>query len=130
MYEEKSIDNVGKINISEEVIAVVSSVASLDVPGVASMCTTLVEGITDFFGKKNYSRGVKSVIEGEDVKISVFITVDFGCHIPTVSREVQEKVKREVETMTSLNVTSVDVYVNGIAMPKTEKSKNSKAKKQ
>ena len=130
MYEEKSIDNVGKINISEEVIAVVSSVASLDVPGVASMCTTLVEGITDFFGKKNYSRGVKSVIEGEDVKISVFITVDFGCHIPTVSCEVQEKVKREVETMTSLNVTSVDVYVNGIAMPKTEKPNNSKAKKQ
>ncbi len=129
MYEEKSIDNIGKINISEEVIAVVSSVASLDVPGVASMCTTLVEGITDFFGKKNYSRGVKSVIEGEEVKISVFITVDFGCHIPTVSCEVQEKVKREVETMTSLNVTAVDVYVNGISMPKTEKPKNSKEKK-
>ncbi len=129
MYEEKSIDNVGKINISEEVIAVVSSVASLEVPGVSSMCTTLVEGITDFFSKKNYSRGVKSVIEGEDVKISVFITVDFGCHIPTVSCEVQEKVKREVETMTSLNVTAVDVYVNGVAMPKAEKSKDSKTKK-
>lgn len=128
MYEEKSIDNVGKINISEEVIAVVSSVASLEVPGVSAMCTTLVEGISDFFTKKNYSRGVKVVIDGENVKISVFITVDFGCHIPTVSCAVQEKVKREVETMTSLNVTAVDVFVNGIAMPKAEKSKDSKSK--
>ena len=129
MYEEKSIDNVGKINISEEVIAVVTSVAALDVQGVAGMCTTLVEGISDFFTKKNYSRGVKAVIDGENVKISAFITVNFGCHIPTVSCEVQEKVKREVETMTSLNVTAVDVYVNGIAMPKAEKSKDSKVKK-
>lgn len=128
MYEEKSVDNVGKINISEEVIAVVSSVASLDVSGVSGMCTTLVEGISDFFTKKNYSRGVKVVIDGEDVKIAVFIVVDFGCHIPTVSCEVQEKVKREVETMTSLNVTAVDVHVNGIAMPKAEKSKDSKTK--
>ena len=113
MYEEKSIDNVGKINISEEVIAVVSSVASLDVSGVSSMCTTFVEGITDFFGKKNYSKGVKAVIEGEDVKISVFITVDFGCHIPTVSREVQEKVKREVETILLPEETS---FINGISL--------------
>lgn len=128
MYEEKAIDNVGKINISEEVIAVVSSVASLDVSGVSAMCTTLVEGISDFFTKKNYSRGVKVVIDGENVKIAVFIIVDFGCHIPTVSCEVQEKVKREVETMTSLNVTAVDVHVNGIAMPKTEKPKDSKVK--
>lgn len=128
MYEEKNIDTTGKINISDEVIAVVSGVASLEVKGVASMCTTLAEGITDLFGKKNYSKGVKAVIDGEDVKISVSITVDFGCNIPAVACEVQEKVKREVETMTGLNVTAVDVYVNGVAMPKTEKTKDSKAK--
>lgn len=128
MYEEKSIDTTGKINISDEVIAVVSGVASLEVQGVTSMCTTFAEGITDFFGKKNYSKGVKAVIEGEDVKISVSITVDFGCNIPVVACEVQEKVKREVETMTGLNVTAVDVYVNGISMPKAEKPKDAKSK--
>lgn len=128
MYEEKTMDNTGKINISDEVIAVVSGVASLEVQGVASMCTTFTEGLSDFFGKKNHSKGVKAVIEGEDVKISVSITVDFGCNIPAVACEVQEKVKREVETMTSLNVTAVDVYVNGISMPKPEKPKDAKTK--
>lgn len=128
MYEEKALDNTGKINISEEVIAVVAGVASLEVQGVANMCTTITEGITDFFGKKNYSKGVKAVIGEDEVKISVSITVDLGCNIPTVASEVQEKVKREVETMTSLHVSSVDVYVNGIAMPKTEKPKEQKSK--
>lgn len=128
MYEEKNIDTTGNVNISDEVIAVVSGVASLEVQGVAGMCTTFAEGITDFFGKKNYSKGVKAVIEGEDVKISVSLTVDFGCNIPNVASEVQQKVKREVETMTGLNVTTVDVYINGIAMPKSEKNKDVKSK--
>ncbi len=128
MYEEKIMNNTGKINISEEVIEVVSGVASLDVKGVAGMSASLTEGITDLLGKKNYSKGVKAVIEGNEVKITVSVTVDFGCNIPSVASEVQEKVKREVETMTGLNVTSVDVFVSNISIPKQEKEKNTKSK--
>ena len=125
MYEESVMNNTGKINISEEVIAVVAGVASSDVKGVAAMNTSIVGGISDLLGKKNHAKGVKVLMEDEQVKISVSITVDYGCNIPAVSCEVQEKVKREVETMTSLNVTAVDVYVNAIAMPKVEKPKDS-----
>lgn len=123
MYEEKIMDNTGKINISEEVISVVAGVASSEVKGVAGMCNP-IGGLSEFFGKKNYSKGVKAVIEENDVKISVSIIVNHGCNIPKIAAEVQEKVKREVETMTSLNVTAVDVYVNSIAMPKEEKPKD------
>ena len=127
MYEEKIMDNTGKINISEEVISVVAGVACSEVQGVAGMCNS-INGISEFFGKKNYSKGVKAVIEENNVKISVSITVNHGCNIPQVAAQVQEKVKREVETMTSLNVTAVDVYVNAIAMPKEEKAKDSQDK--
>lgn len=123
MYEEKVMDNTGKINISEEVIAVVAGVASSEVQGVAGMNASLASGITDLLGKKNYAKGVKVVIEESEVKISVSVTVNYGCNIPDVACEVQEKVKREVETMTSLKVVAVDVYVNAIAMPKVEKSR-------
>ena len=127
MYEEKIMDNTGKINISEEVISVVAGVASSEVQGVAGMCNPM-GGLSDFFCKKNYSKGVKAVIEENDVKISVSIIVNHGCNIPGVAAEVQEKVKREVETMTSLNVTAVDVYVNSIALPKEEKPKDTQVK--
>lgn len=128
MYEEKIMDNTGKINISEEVIAVVAGVASSEVAGVAGMNTSISGGISDLLGKKNHAKGVKVAIEGDEVKISVAIAVDYGCNIPTVSCEVQEKVKREVETMTSLKVVAVDVYVNSIVMPKEEKPKENTAK--
>ena len=127
MYEEKIMDNTGKVNISEEVISVVAGVASSEVQGVAGMCNP-IGGLSEFFGKKNYSKGVKAVIEENNVKVSLSISVNYGCNIPAVATEVQEKVKREVETMTSLNVTSVDVYVNAIMLPKEEKDKTSKDK--
>ena len=127
MYEENVMNNTGKINISEEVIAVVAGVATSEVKGIVGLCNP-IGGISEFFGKKNYSKGVKVVLEENDVKISLSVTVEFGCNIPNVASEVQEKVKREVETMTSLNVTAVDVYVNAIAMNKEEKDKDSQSK--
>ena len=124
MYDEKdSMDKTGNINISEEVIAVVAGVAASEINGVAGMCTSFTGGLSDFFGKKNYSKGVKVELTEDTVKISVSITVDYGCKIPDVAWEVQEKIKREVENMTSMSVLSVDVYVNGIALPKEEKTK-------
>lgn len=124
MNEEKNMANTGNINISEEVISVVAGVAASEVKGVSGLCTSFTGGIADFFGKKNYSKGVKVELEEKTVKICVSITVDYGCNIPDVSKEVQEKIKFEVENMTSLEVLSVDVYVNAIALPKPEKSKD------
>jgi len=121
------MNNTGKINISEEVIAVVAGVATSEVKGIVGLCNP-IGGISEFFGKKNYSKGVKVVLEENDVKISLSVTVEFGCNIPNVASEVQEKVKREVETMTSLNVTAVDVYINAIAMNKEENEKDSQSK--
>ena len=121
MYEENIMNDTGKINISEEVIAVVAGVASSEVKGVECINTSIVGGISDLLGKKNHAKGVKVLMEEEQVRISVSISVEYGCNIPEVACEVQEKVKREVETMTSLNVTAVDVFVNTIVIPKTEK---------
>ena len=127
MYEENIMDNAGKVNISDEVISVVAGVAASEVKGVAGMCNP-IGGLSEFFGKKNYSKGVKAVIEENEVKVSLSISVNYGCNIPDVATEVQEKVKREVETMTSLNVTTVDVYVCAVLLPKEEKTKPSQDK--
>ena len=128
MYDEKETkNNAGNINISEEVIAVVAGVAASEINGIAGMCTSFTGGLADLFGKKNYSKGVKVELTEEEVKVSVSVTVEYGCNIPDVAWEVQEKIKREVENMTSMNVVSVDVYVNGISLPKPEKPKESEA---
>lgn len=125
MYDEKEpIISSGSINISEEVIAVVAGVAASEISGVSGMCTSFTGGLTDLFGKKNYSKGVKVELTDGKVKVSVSLTLEYGCKIPDVAWEVQEKIKREIENMTGMEVTAVDVYVNAIALPKPEKAKN------
>lgn len=104
----------GNVQISDEVIAVVSSVASMEIDGVIGMASSFTSGIAELMGKKSYSKGVKSVIEGDDVKIIVSIIVEYGCKIQDVAWKVQQNVKVAVENMTSLNVTAVDVCVVGV----------------
>ena len=45
------------------------------------------------------------------------IVVEYGSNIPDVAWEVQDKVKTEIETMTGINVESVNVSVDGINVP-------------
>lgn len=104
----------GNVQISDEVIAVVSSVASMEIDGVIGMASSFTSGIAELMGKKSYSKGVKSVIEGDDVKIIVSIIVKYGFKIQDVAWKVQQNVKVAVENMTSLNVTAVDVCVVGV----------------
>ncbi len=108
------VPNNGNVQISDEVIAVVSSVASMEIEGVCGMASSFSSGIAELMGKKTYSKGVKSSIEGNDVKIIVSIIVKYGCKIQEVAWKVQQNVKEAVENMTSLNVTAVDVCVVGI----------------
>ena len=123
MSEEKIVpEAVGRVNISDEVVAVVSSVASTEIKGVFGMCNSLGGGIAELFGKKSFSKGVKVEMNENSVKIGVSLTVEFGAKIPDLAWKVQENVKREVENMTGLNVTSVDVFVNGVHFPKAESS--------
>ena len=104
----------GNVQISEEVIAVVSGIASMEIDGVIGMAESLSSSISKLIGKKSLTKGVKSEIEGEDVKIVASIVVKYGCKIPDVAYQVQQNIKKAVENMTGLNVTKVDVSISGI----------------
>ena len=76
-------------------------------------------------GKKNLSKGIKVDVEEKEVKIDVNIIVEYGVRIPDVAFEIQNRVKKAVETMTGLNVTSVNVHVQGVNIPEEkEEQKN------
>ena len=45
------------------------------------------------------------------------ILMDYSYNIPATSKQVQDKVKSSIESMTGLNVTDVNVRIAGIKMP-------------
>ena len=111
---EIKTDNEG-IKISDDVVAVIAGVAVTEVPGVSGMAGGFAGGISEVFsGKKNLAKGIKVEISDKDVKIDVNIIVEYGSRIPDVAFEIQNRVKKAVESMTGLNVEEVNVHVQGV----------------
>jgi uncharacterized alkaline shock family protein YloU len=62
-------------------------------------------------------RYVDTEVEGENVKVAVRITVLYGNPIHKVAKQVQTRVKTEIERMTGLRVSGVDVDVQRLVKP-------------
>ena len=124
--QEEQTDQTEKIEISNDVIAVIAGVAVSEVQGVAGMSGGFAGGISEVLsGKKNLAKGIKVEINEKTTKIDVNIIVEYGTRIPDVAFEIQNKVKKAVETMTGLTVTSVNVHVQGVNIPEEkEEPKN------
>ncbi len=114
-FAPQDLDEYGDIRIADEVICIVASLAAQEVPGVVSMSGGFTDGINRFLGKDNASKGVHLKFEGKLVNASVYINVEYGCCIPEIALEVQEKVKEAIEAMTGYEVQFVDVNVEGVA---------------
>ncbi len=107
-------DEMGTTKISDEVVAIVAGIAATEVAGVAGMSGGIAGGIAEMLGRKNLSKGVKVEVGEKEAAIDLYIIVEYGCRIPDVSWEIQEKVKKSVETMTGLNVIEVNIHVQGV----------------
>ena len=114
LSEEIKAENEG-IQISNDVIAVIAGVAVSEVQGVSGMSGGFAGGITEVLsGKKNLAKGIKVENDEGKAKIDVNIIVEYGSRIPDVAFEIQNKVKKAVESMTGLTVEEVNVHVQGV----------------
>ena len=109
----------GKINISEDVIAVMVGAAITEVEGVDGLANTVGNDILDFIGKKNLAKGVKVTLQDDHIIVDVLIMVAFGCVITEVAKRVQTSVSNALEAMTGLTPT-VNVHVSGVTFPKSK----------
>ncbi|MGI6123197.1 MAG: Asp23/Gls24 family envelope stress response protein [Acetivibrionales bacterium] len=119
----KEQDGIGEIKISTDVITVIAHTVASEIEGVAGMNANLSENISSVLGRKNSTKGVKVEIDDKDVTIDFYILVDYGARIPDVAWRIQEKVKSSVENMTGMNVSSINIHVQGISFEKVKEEK-------
>ena len=130
--KEEITINQGEANIqiSDDVVAVIAGMAASEVQGVAEMAGGFAGGITEVLsGKKNMAKGIKVEIQEKETKIDVNIIVEYGARIPDVAFEIQKRVKKSVENMTGLNVSEVNVHVQGVSTRSEEKKEIAKEEK-
>lgn len=115
---------LGQVKISDDVIIIIAGIAAGSVKGVSTARTGMAEGISNLFSKNNYSKGIKVEINENTVVLDIFINVEYGYKISEVAKEVQAAVKKEVETMTDMNVAGVNVHVLNITQEKIKDDKD------
>ena len=113
IIEVNEIEENG-IKIADDVVATIAGKAALDVSGVHSMSGGFAGGISEVFGKKSYTKGIKVENSEKKIKIDVNIIVEYGARIPDVAYEIQNRVKKAIENMTGLSVEEVNVHVQGV----------------
>ena len=117
-YEE----NLGIVKISDEVVSVIAGIAAEEINGVEDLQHPVGNNISQLLkGKKTSGKNVKVTLNEDFAIIEINLAVEYGVKIPEVVNAVQENVKKTVDTMTGLIVNSVNVNVQSIYVPKTEK---------
>jgi len=125
MENKSQIDNLefGQVKISDEVVGIIAGLAAAEVEGVTAMSGGLTGNITEMFGKKNHTKGVKVEVGEEEAAIDLHVIVDYGIKIPDVAWKIQENVKKAIETMTGLKVVEVNIHVQGVNIINKNKEK-------
>lgn len=107
-------DGTGVIEIAEDVVASIVGLAVTEVDGVSKLSGDISRDLIEKLGKKNLSKGIRISYENNSVQVEVSIIIQFGYNIVEVSKNIQDKVKSTLMTMTGLSCDTVNVKVAGI----------------
>ena len=106
----------GNINYSEEVLAKVVGLSTMECYGVVGMVSkSPTEGLWELMRIENLSKGVKIELTDDDrLQIELFIMVEYGTKISVISNNIIQKVRYSVENYTGLKVSAITVNVQAV----------------
>lgn len=113
-------ENIGAVQIADDVVAMIASLATREVEGVSAMAGNMTGELMSKVGIKNLKKGVKVDILEKNVTVDLAVTVEYGYNIPATCQKVQAKVKNAIENMTGLNVADVNIRIAGVNMQKNK----------
>ncbi len=107
---------LGEVKIASDVVAAIAALAATEIDGVYSMAGNITNELIGKLGMKNLSKGVKILMEGGIVRVDMMVVVNYGYSIPEISEQVQERVSQQIENMTGLSVSEVNVRIAGVKL--------------
>ncbi|CAM4302518.1 Asp23/Gls24 family envelope stress response protein [Deinococcus marmoris] len=107
----------GSITISEAALASLIGLTAHEIPGVVGMApANLKEGISRVLGRANVSDGVVIGKEkgGDTYTADLYIVAAYGVSIPTVARNIVERVEHTVKTLAGIELSATRVHAVGV----------------
>ena len=109
-------DKIGEIRVADDVVSIIAGLAATEVEGVSSMAGNITNEIVAKTGIKNLSKGVHVDVMDGIVTVDLDLNIKYGYAIPEVSGNVQERVHTAIETMTGLEVGTINVRIASVDM--------------
>lgn len=120
MTDRENKTEFGTVRIQNEVLSSIASIAASQVNGVIRVGGGLRSGIKQMFSKRAVPiKGVNVTVEDNEIKVYITILVAYGSNIPQIASDVQESIKKNIEKMTGLLVSDVDVDIQGVSAPES-----------
>jgi len=107
-------ENVGVVQIADDVVAMIASLATTEVEGVNAMVGTIPNELMGKVGVKKLTKGVRVVVKDGEVRVDLAVTMEYGYNIPATCHQVQAKVKAAIENMTGLICSDVNIRIAGV----------------
>lgn len=107
---------LGRIHISDEVIATLAGSAASDCYGLVGMVSRkqFKDGIADLLRRENLGRGVEIGYEDSKVHINLYVVVSYGTRISEVAHNIQSKVRYVLNDVLGLEVDKINIFVQGV----------------
>ena len=106
----------GSVGISKDVVTAIAGIAASEVDGIAN----LRAGDSTFRRGEGMKRFVDTTVDEGVVTVTVRITVLYGNPIHKVAKQVQTRIKAEIERMTGLRVSAVNIDVQRLVETEQE----------
>lgn len=113
----KDESQVGEVQIADDVVAMIASLAATEVDGVYPV-GNVTDDLMSKVGMKKMTKGVRVDLQQNSVNVDLAITMDYGYNIPGTCQKVQNKVKAAIENMTGLVCNNVNIRIAGVNMKK------------
>ena len=114
----KDEESVGTVQIADDVVAMIASLAATEIEGVSAMVGNISNELMSKVGVKKLTKGVKVDVLNNNVKVDLAVTMEYGYNIPATCQKVQAKVKSAIENMTGLSCSDVNIRIAGVNMKK------------
>lgn len=109
------VQDNGRVMISEAVISTIVFQALTDIEGYVGLSAKPGSDIVELVGKKNWGKGIKVTIsENDELSIDCNVIISYGHSVVSVATAIQEAIVAALQSMTGVNVVSVNVNVCGI----------------
>lgn len=115
-YILKEDKNIGAVQIADDVVTMIASLAATEVEGVSAMVGNITNELMSMVGMKKLNKGVTVEIIDNVVSADLAIMIEYGYNIPETCQAVQTKVKASIENMTGLEVADVNIRIAGVNM--------------